>query len=80
MNNREDTKQITESYSKNVRPKKEEYIRTHLSKLHTYCIKRGTLYGAWIIIPHIGQCGTQIYADKKPDIETFIQAILNCED
>lgn len=73
-------KQITESYNKNVRPKKEEYIRTHLSELHTYCIKRGTLYGAWIIIPEFGQCGTQIYAKRKPDRERFVQGILNCED
>lgn len=75
-----DTKQIIESYNKNVHSKKEEYIKTHLSKLHTYCIKRGTLYGAWIIIPPFGLCGTQIYAKKKPDRETFIQGILNCED
>lgn len=75
-----DAKSITENYNKNVRPKKEEYIRIHLSKLHTYCIKRETLYGAWIIIPQIGQCGTQIYANKKPDRERFIQGILNCED
>ena len=73
-------KEITESYNKNVRSKKEEYIRKHLSKLHTYCIKRGVLYGAWIIIHPFGQCGTQIYSKRKPDRERFIQGILNCED
>lgn len=73
-------KQITESYNKNVRPEKEEYIRSHLSKLSTFCIKRGVLYGASIIIPGYGLCGTQIYAKKKPDRERFIQGILNCED
>lgn len=69
-----------EYYNKNVKLEKEKYIRSHLSHLHTYCIKRGTLYGAWIIIPPYGYCGTQIYAKKKPDREIFIQGILNCED
>lgn len=69
-----------EYYDKNVKPEKKKYIRSHLSHLHTYCIKRGTLYGAWIIIPPYGYCGTQIYAKKKPDRERFIQGILNCED
>ena len=63
-----------------VRTMKEEYIRSHLTKLHTYAIKRGSLYGAWIIIPPFGCCGTQIYASRKPDRERFIQGILNCED
>lgn len=76
----EEIQKVKEYYNKNVRPKKEKYIRSHLSHLHTYYIKRGTLYGAWIIIPPYGYCGTQIYAKKKPDRERFIQGILNCED
>lgn len=63
-----------------IRQAKEQYIRGHISKLHTFCIKRGTLYGAWIIIPVFGLCGTQIYANRKPDRERFIQGILNYED
>ena len=63
-----------------VRKMKEEYIRSHLSKLNTYCIKRGTLYGATIFMPVFGLCGTQIYARRKPDRERFIHGILNCED
>lgn len=69
-----------EYYNKNVKLEKEKCIKSHLSHLHTYCIKRGTLYGAWIIIPPYGYCGTQIYAKKKPDRGRFIQGILNCED
>lgn len=48
-----------------VRKIKEEYIRSHLTKLNTYAIKRGTLYGAWIVIPPFGLCGTQIYANRS---------------
>ena len=66
--------------SDSIRKSKEEYIRSHLSKLKTYCIKRGTLYGASIVIHPFGLCGTQIYADRKPDRERFIQGILNYED
>ena len=63
-----------------IRQEKEQYIRSHIKDLKTYYIKRGTLYGAWILHPIYGQCGTQIYASKMPTKERFIQGILNYED